>query len=133
MKTKYLIITVLYAMFIFWLSIQPITQITPDWFPYQDKVFHALMYGVLSTLISVGMLRSEQKYSNSTICYISVGVPFVYGFFIEICQIFVPTRSFDWFDSLANLIGSLMSVILVMCFSFIISKLFVTEKNIPVG
>lgn len=129
MNTKYLIITIIYAVFIFWLSIQPITQITPDWFPYQDKVFHAILYGILSTLISVGILQSEQRYSKKTICYISVGVTFIYGFFIEVCQIFVPTRSFDLFDSIANLIGSLMSVILVMSISFIISKLFVTEKT----
>lgn len=125
MKIRYLIITIIYAMFIFWISIQPITQITPDWFPYQDKVFHAILYGILSALVFVGLIRSEQRYSNRTIAYISVCISFVYGFFIEICQIFVPTRSFDLFDSLANLIGSLISVIFVMCFSFIISKLFV--------
>lgn len=128
MKIRYLIITIIYAMFIFWISIQPITQITPDWFPYQDKVFHAILYGILSALVFVGLIRSEQRYSNRTIGYISVCISFVYGFFIEICQIFVPTRSFDLFDSLANLIGSLISVILVMCFSFIISKLFVMKK-----
>ncbi|MGC8737306.1 MAG: VanZ family protein [Candidatus Hydrogenedens sp.] len=128
MKKKYLFITILYAMFVFWLSIQPITQTTPDWFPYQDKVLHVILYGILSILISVGMMRSEHRYSNKTLIFTSVGISFVYGFFMEICQIFVPTRSFDLRDSLANLVGSLIGVILVICVSFIISQLFVTEK-----
>ncbi len=131
MRKKYLFITIVYAIFVFWLSIQPITEPTPDLFPYQDKVVHIFLYTILSLLIALGMGKNDEPYLTKIIFTLSVITSFSYGFFIEICQIFVPTRSFEVWDLLANLIGSITGVILATGFSFIISKLFSKQGISP--
>ncbi len=123
MGKKYLIIVIVYAFFVFWLSIQPITEEIPDKFPYQDKVLHIGLYAILSGILALGMIRSEKEYLSITIVSMSIFISTLYGFFLEVCQIFVPTRSFDWLDVVANFIGSLFGVILGKFTSFIISKL----------
>lgn len=129
MNKKYLIITIAYAVFVLWISIQPITQETPEWFPYQDKVVHIILYTILSNFLTLGMIQSEKQYVMKVIFSFCVLTSFSYGLFIEICQIFVPTRSFEVLDLLANLTGSLIGVILIISISFIISELF-TKKNL---
>lgn len=131
MRRKYLFITILYAIFVFWLSIQPIIEPTPDLFPYQDKVVHIFLYTILSLLITLGMIRNDKQYLTKIIPALSIIISFFYGFFIEICQIFVPTRSFEVWDLLANLIGSITGVILATGFLFIISTLFSKQRISP--
>jgi len=130
LNKKYLTITVIYAIFVFYLSVQPITEETPEWFPYQDKVFHVMLYAIFSFILAIGMRQGKKQYLVKTVFYMSFVISFIYGFFIEICQIFVPTRSFEVLDITANSIGSILGVTVAIFSLFIISKLEI-KRNIP--
>ena len=74
-----------------------------------DKVFHALVYALL-TFFSWQYLRKKYPDFNRQKNLLKVaGLCILYGFFIELIQLALPTRSFDLYDALANSIGCLIS------------------------
>ena len=79
-------------------------------FPFQDKVVHALIYFLLAYL-AVNTF-SRRRISNPKIC--SFFYAFSLGLFTEIVQYFLPYRSFEFGDILANLFGSLLGVLLII-------------------
>jgi len=122
LNKKYLFISVIYALFVFWASIQPITSETTELFPYQDKVVHAFLYTVFAIIIAIGMVRNEKGYNPKIVIILSIIIPFIYGALMEVCQNFVPTRSFEIFDLFANLIGSVIGTTLVSLTLFLIKE-----------
>jgi VanZ family protein len=69
--------------------------------PYLDKIVHFAIFAVLGFLISY-----EKKSANWTNLAICAG----YGLLIEIIQIFLPWRSFELADLLADTIGALAGI-----------------------
>ncbi len=92
-------------MFILWISIQPVPENAKELFPYQDKVVHFILYSLLAIITYLTLQRSKTDYTSATLCTIPILVASIYGGFIEVCQIFVPTRSFDANDILVNCFG----------------------------
>jgi len=73
-----------------------------------DKVFHALVYLLLTILIGGYFLKRPVNLPGNLIL-LSIALCILYGFLIELIQLVLPTRSFDLYDALANSIGCLLA------------------------
>lgn len=99
---------ILYCFLIFKQSSSPVILPIPS-LPHIDKLFHAVGYAILAILFcrafkSLGILDVH------TMMFLNILLSAVYGFSDEIHQYFVPYRSADINDFLANVIGSLLGV-----------------------
>lgn len=79
-------------------------------FPFQDKIIHVLIYFLLAFL-TVNTF-SRKRIGNPKIC--SFFYAFSLGLFAEIVQYFIPYRSFELWDILANFLGSFLGVLLII-------------------
>lgn len=119
MRARYFIATVLYCGLIFALS----SDSHPPAFalPWQmqglDKVCHAILYAGLGSIVSVGMRRSGKPVSVWAQCFVPIIFAFLYGISDEIHQIYVPNRTFDFGDMLADLAGPTMAQ-MVLCYQY---------------
>lgn len=100
-------VTILIA--IFWLSVikTPSLKFSDHWFwDNFDKFGHAIAYAALCfsgnwSLYSISELK---KISGQKILAVAL-FSFLYGLMIEFLQHFLPHRSFDPFDMIANAVG----------------------------
>ncbi len=109
LKKRYICATVLYCGLIFLLSSQSGSTAT-DWgflsFPGVDKLVHGVLYAGLAALVSVGVWRSNETIRASLHFWIPIAFAVIYGFSDELHQIYVPERTFDWMDLLADGLGA---------------------------
>ncbi|MDK1020852.1 MAG: VanZ family protein [Candidatus Hydrogenedentes bacterium] len=81
-----------------------------DWgflaFPGADKLVHGLLYAGLAAVVSVGVWRSNETIRASLHFWIPITFAVIYGFSDEVHQIYVPERTFDWMDLLADGVGA---------------------------
>ena len=89
----------------------PLGDQTSEWIPYQDKYMHFLMYFIQAYLI-YGVL--SQKYQNTkSVLILSIVLASGFGLMLEFIQEALNTgRHFDYFDIIANIIGSLVGSLL---------------------
>jgi polysaccharide biosynthesis protein VpsQ len=68
--------------------------------PYGDKIAHAILYVIMVYLLNYGM-------NGKRIFRIEIGTLLVmsFAFAEEVSQLYFPSRSFDWFDLLADAVG----------------------------
>ncbi len=71
--------------------------------PYGDKLGHATLYGVMAMLLNYGL--SYRKIKG-----VQLGAVLVLTFAIleEFSQIYIPSRTFDLYDILADIVGVLI-------------------------
>lgn len=102
-----------WMMAIFVLSAQPADRLSqlPPLFPHADKVVHAVLYGVL-----LWLFRSTFASSVSSRCWVpaSLGLTFGYALIDEYHQSFVPGRSPDIADLVADLFGAVLATVLLV-------------------
>ena len=96
---------------LFYLSHQPSLE-TPMLFPLQDKVLHAGVYAVLGLLLLTAQPRQAQGYNWRQVG-ISTLIASLYGLSDEIHQYFVPGRSTEVLDWVADTLGALMAASLL--------------------
>ena len=80
--------------------------------PYGDKIGHFILYGILTLLVDLAMIRSHQNVSPSLI---ALRAAFVLALLIgleEYSQQFFASRTADWVDLTFSYLG-------VVCFSFV--------------
>lgn len=70
--------------------------------PYADKIVHFGIFGVLGFLISYEKRRADL--TTLLICAL-------YGAAIEVIQLFLPWRSFEWADMIADTLGALAGIL----------------------
>ncbi|MBR9999833.1 MAG: VanZ family protein [Cyclobacteriaceae bacterium] len=82
-------------------------------FELMDKMVHIFIFGTHSFLMA-GYLKKEQKITDLTTGFFPaiIILSFLYGFLIEILQYFIPERSFEIFDLIANFIGILLGTLI---------------------
>lgn len=106
----YLKLAVLWTCITIWLSLisaRTATSIKIWEFPGVDKLAHLGFYTVFCFLWSMG-LREKSDLKNIPI-FFSIS----FGVLMEICQFYLSNgRSFELFDILANIIGSILGMIL---------------------
>lgn len=111
MKFNYCFITTIYCVAVFWLSSIPISvdAIPLDirfGIPYLDKVAHAVIYGGLAAMVSLGLRRSGRAVLPGVQFHLPWLFAGLYGFGIEIYQYFLPERYCEFADILANALGA---------------------------
>lgn len=93
-----------WAAFIFYLSTLQGMGLAP--FPYADKIIHALIYAVFGYFIARALFLSFGV-SGRRLLIVTAVIAGFYGITDEIHQLYVPTRSFELFDILADFLGGL--------------------------
>jgi len=86
-------------------SLIPIQSTGPEWIPQLDKLIHVISYAILAFLALLALRSKSQKgrFWLVIICVI------LYGILIECAQAMANTgRYFEYFDIIANIIGSLI-------------------------
>lgn len=96
-----------YMGLIFYLSSIPGTQIT---LPAPDYVMHGLAFGGLSLLFTI-FLSHQIPWPNSV--PFSLFLTLLFALSDEAHQYFVPFRSPDWRDILADLIGAVLAQVIL--------------------
>ena len=87
----------------------------PGLFPGQDKVVHLLEYGLLGFLVARALhRRSDPPRSIRVIFFGAAAFALLYGLSDEFHQSFVPARSVDGFDVLADLVGGATGAALLL-------------------
>lgn len=108
--SSYIIIACVWTVIILYLSLISATTVSKFniWDVVGiDKLGHLLFYAMFAFLWCMGLSRGKTREKNILFFSISFGV------FVEICQLYLFNgRSFELFDILANILGSVIGVIL---------------------
>jgi VanZ family protein len=75
--------------------------------PYLDKLVHFVEYGLLSYLLARALKKSASKLSLINIFFLAVIITLLYGITDEVHQSFVPNRTYDIHDIVADGVGGL--------------------------
>ena len=104
---RYWLPVVVLCVIIFWQSSHATPHILPRW-PHQDKVLHCLVYGLLGALW-VRAFNTLKGFNGRRRILLLTGVVMatMYGLSDEWHQSFVPARTADPADLLADFCGSL--------------------------
>lgn len=102
MKVLKVLIYLTYIIYLCYLSLKSVNMSEPP-FPHFDKVAHFAAHSILSFLF----LLNWNKLNLAFIQSLCIGVG------IEVAQYFVPSRSFDVLDMLANSLGALFLIGLI--------------------
>jgi VanZ family protein len=90
----------------------------PGLFPGQDKAVHLLEYGLLGFLVARALrARSGPPRSSGAVLLGAAIIALLYGLSDEFHQSFVPARSVDKFDVLADLVGGATGAALLLLVS----------------
>ena len=76
-------------------------------FPGQDKLFHLVVFGILGFLVMGTLPASQSGYRQRQLWGVTLAV-MLYGIADEFHQYFVPGRSVDGYDVLADALGGLL-------------------------
>jgi VanZ family protein len=112
LRPLFLLAAIGWAVVLYYLSAQPGIDVQPL-FAGQDKVFHAGAYSVLGFLILGAIKPAGHAHSQGQIL-LAAGLAAGYGLFDEFHQYFVPGRSADTFDVIADAAGGMLGVLLMV-------------------
>ncbi|MGB5717851.1 MAG: VanZ family protein [Gammaproteobacteria bacterium] len=101
-----LLLAIAWAGLIFYLSSQPGIH-TPLLFPGQDKLFHLIAFGMLGFLLMGTLKATNSGYRTGQVWFVVLLVA-SYGVLDEFHQYFVPGRSVEFYDALADAAGGLL-------------------------
>ena len=73
-----------------------------------DKIVHVIEYGILGFLIAYGLDLNKSNFKKTALLAVTLSI--LAGISDEFHQYFVPGRSCDAYDALADLIGSALGV-----------------------
>ncbi len=109
MKFRYYALTLVYCLGLFWLSSQTFPPDREKLFPGEDKAVHMVLFGGLAGVVSVGLRRSGRDTRPGAQWLAPVAFTFFYALSDECHQYFVPGRSFDPLDIVADTAGALLA------------------------
>ncbi len=75
--------------------------------PYGDKLGHFGLFGLLSLFVNLALKFKTSKIANFNI-YWGSGLVFLFASFEELSQYYIPNRTFDGIDFLADVAGILV-------------------------
>ena len=85
-----------------------------------DKFGHLVIYAIFSVLMLFGVFKARNKVPNNPNAILVVSICSVYGVLMELMQFtFFPGRYFEVLDIIANIIGSIVGLLV---FKYIINK-----------
>lgn len=101
---SYWILVILYVILIFYLSSGPVTVDLPG----SDKLYHMAEYGILSFLLYNALSSSFKRERPWKIVLLAIILTVLYGISDEFHQLFVPSRSADVYDVVADASGAII-------------------------
>jgi uncharacterized membrane protein YoaK (UPF0700 family) len=101
-----LIITIIIAVFIFYISSQSFEKGSGPKFPLKSYVYHFSIFFLLAFFLAMSI---KSKMKRSIFIFIAVLFAIAYGAFDEIHQLFVPNRCCDINDFLTDSAGVLLA------------------------
>lgn len=110
---RYLLGAIAWAIIILILTLTPGKSV-PDisLFDY-DKIGHAGIFFIFSFLLITGLYKMDQRPQRvAKVVVIGLVSSVVYGFAIEFIQDLIPDRGMEWYDAVANILGSILGVCL---------------------
>lgn len=113
---RYSIVPIFISLVILYLCCLIPTNDIPEvsfvFFIPMDKIVHFCMYLGLSGATAINYIHGKRGHVNTQKLIIAAFLlPILYGGFIEILQhYFFPPRAGDWFDFLADMLGSLTAL-----------------------
>ncbi len=108
MKLRYWLPTAIYCALIFGLSARSHVPDVGLSIPHLDKIVHALIYAGLTAVVSMGVYWSGGRTRGWKAFWGPVLFAVLYALTDEFHQRFVPHRTFDYFDLLADGVGALL-------------------------
>jgi len=101
-------IALLYAVLIFIISSIP--EVTPPalGFEAEDKFFHFIEYSIFSFLLFLAFFKTKTDFFRKNVFFLSSLIGIVYAYSDEFHQRFVPGRSYDLYDFLADCLGIIL-------------------------
>lgn len=75
--------------------------------PYGDKIAHTILYGIMVFLLNYGLNGKRWGWAE-----IGSLIVFAFAFVEEVSQLYFPSRTFDWADIAADIVGVIVSTIL---------------------
>lgn len=106
----------LYAAGIFYLSSRHFIKVPPP-FPYFDKLVHFVMYAGFAFLVARAVAVCLAHVDRFTL-WMAIVISAMYGVSDEVHQYFVPMRSCDLWDWVADLLGSVAGVFVYATFNY---------------
>jgi len=106
MRKVSLLLVCLWAGLIFYLSHQPGTLVQPL-FPQQDKLLHFTAYAILGFL-GMGSVRAMAHGYRPQQAWLVCLLVGLYGITDEFHQYFIPGRTVDGFDVMADIAGGML-------------------------
>lgn len=95
-------------MLLIWVMSSQVLAISTANFPFRDKGVHALEYGVLGLLLAHALCGTLVGASRAQLWLGSVALTVLFGMSDEIHQAFVPGRSADILDVIADAVGGVL-------------------------
>ncbi|MEN8246991.1 MAG: VanZ family protein [Thermodesulfobacteriota bacterium] len=108
--TYYWLPVFLYCLIIFIQSSFPASEHVPD-FDFSDKLLHVAAYAVLGLFLYRAFNAMDKRISPIRLVALSIFLTALYGASDEIHQYFVPSRSAELLDFMADFIGSILGVL----------------------
>ena len=105
--TYYWLPVLVYCAAIFIQSSFPTTEHLPQW-PHLDKILHVAAYALLGFLFFRGLATGRLADNHNIALILSILFAGLYGISDEIHQSFVPGRSAEAVDALADLVGGFL-------------------------
>ena len=102
---------VVYCLLIYLQSSRPTLENLPE-IRYLDKLLHAGAYALLGALFLRALRTSPLGNKPAPVMILSILLSTLYGISDELHQYFVPYRTAELTDVLANFLGSLLGVLL---------------------
>jgi VanZ family protein len=76
-----------------------------------DKLGHGILYAVYTILLIISFQKiSEKSYFTEKIIIKSALTSIGLGIILEVLQSFIPDRTFDFWDMIANIVGTIIGI-----------------------
>ncbi|KPK99006.1 MAG: hypothetical protein AMJ95_01350 [Omnitrophica WOR_2 bacterium SM23_72] len=97
----------------------------PSLFPYQDLLYHFLIFFLLACFFIRAMKNTYPAFSHIKIVFFTTIFVIIYGLTDEGHQAFVPLRTVSVFDLFIDCLGGF-----VACILFVFRKLALSERKV---
>ena len=114
---RYLTLSIAWVFFIVYLFIiySPKFGLPTTSFPFLDKVVHFILFFIQSIFITNTIYEYRNR-NNRILLIVSIIFLLLLGVIIEIQQIYLPYRTFEIMDLIANFLGVLFGSFVVIYF-----------------
>ncbi len=120
LRSIFLLLACLWAGVIYYLSSQPGIDV-PALFPGQDKLFHLVAFGLLGFLAMGAVKSGKEGYQVWQLWFVAALVT-GYGLLDETHQYFVPGRTTEFYDVIADAAGGLLGAGLMYYLTRLLAK-----------